>query len=706
MPVQFTVQDSWLATRWAAFLEDNCRAALEAAVLEWPDVQSVTIQFNDLQLRDPDLANTLLEKPASTLRVGADMLNQLDVPVEPRPIMRLRIHEVPDSATYELQALRPELLGRFIAVEGMVRRAGPVYAMIREAAWECRRCTTRIRLVQEDEMMQNPEHCDICETRTPWRLIEEDSSYSAYQKLELQASPEGLRGAGQPPQLRIHVLDDLVRNVAPGDRVRINGILTTQPRRRGYQTSVAFDMVLNAISIEVQESTLRDHELTPGQEASIEALAKDPRRRELFLESFAPNVIGHDEIREALVLCMFGGEAIHHADGTRVRGDIHALLVGDPGVAKSQFLRYICRLAPRAVFTSGKGASAAGLTAAAVKEGNDGQWALEAGALVMADRGIACIDELDKMDRKDQSSMHQAMEQQEISIAKAGVLATFNSRCAVIGAANPKMGRFDEYEALHAQINMPPALLSRFDLIFSIIDKPHKERDTFLAETVLRRQFVSALLAQTRRAGKDPRVVPAFPGMDREALQAEAAVPIEPDLFRAYITYAKTRVFPVVPPEVNDLLRDRYVQLRCSGDGAVPVTARQLEGLTRLAQAAARWRLSPEVAREDAEMAIRVQLASLQSVGVDPDTGAFDIDRIATGRTHSQHDRMRIVEKIVRELQADSKRGSAMRDDVVRLAARQDMDAAACTKAIEQGLRDGIFYAPHGGNSIAALWGR
>lgn len=696
MPQQ-TVQDSWLSARWDALLQERCRAAVETAALEWPDTRSVHLTFNEIDRYDPELASELLVKPSHALRVGASMLNQIDVPVEPRPMFHLRVTGLPDGERFDLGDLRPEHLGRFLAIEGMIRTATGVYAMVREALWECKRCTTRVRLLQEDEVTVDPSHCDVCEAQTPWRFVEEGSSWAAYQKLEIQEAPEGVR-SGQPQRILTHLTDDLVREANPGDRVRVNGILCTQKRRRGNQTCVEFDMVLNAVSLEIQEASYETVQITPELEEQICDLAAHPRREALFMDSFAPNVVGEDLIKEAMMLSLFGGVALERMDGTRVRGDIHLLMVGDPGVAKSQLLRYVVRLAPRAVYASGKGATAAGLTAGAVKDPlNEGRWTLEAGALVQADLGTACVDELDKMEKTDLSSMHEALEQQTITRSVAGLSATLRSRCNLIGAANPKSGRFDPFDPINAQVTIPPALLSRFDLIFTILDKPNRERDEEVAEKILNGLFTESLIAQRRASRTDDRMASAFPDMDVEDLAKQRVAPIDPILFRAYLAYARRHVMPVVPPSVYKRMKDQYIALRCQGDDApVAITKRHLESLMRLAQASARWRLSQEATMEDAERAIRVQMGSMQSVGFDAKTGHFDVDRIAAPLSRSQHDRMKLVLRIVDDLARASSRNHADEQDVLAEAEREGLTVEECRKGLAEGKRAGTLFWRHG----------
>ncbi|HLF17085.1 MAG TPA: minichromosome maintenance protein MCM [Candidatus Thermoplasmatota archaeon] len=696
---QLTVQDSQLSAKWESFLQDYCKARIQEAALDFPETRSVVVEFNEIQLRDPDLADHLLQRPGHALRIGAAMMQQVDVTVDPRPRLHLRIKGLPESQRVLPRELRAEHLGRFLAVDGLVKKVTEVRPTVLEALFECKVCSTRARVVQDDEFLAEPVMCETCEKPQPWRLLEEESRFLDHQKVEIQESPEGLRGGAQPERLTVHLQDDLVHKVAPGDRVRLNGILETQARRQGSQKRVEFNKVLQGVSIELQEKEFQEIDLTAEDEDFILTLSQDPRIYDRMRGSFAPTIYGMEVEKDALILSLFGGVAKHYREGSRTRGDIHVLLVGDPGVAKSQLLRYMSKLAPRAIYTSGKGASAAGLTAAAVKdEFGEGQWTLEAGALVLADNGVACIDELDKMEKTDQSAMHQAMEQQEISIAKAGISATLKSRCAVIGAANPKLGRFDDFDPLHEQINMPPALLSRFDLIFSIRDKPNRDKDSELATHILK----------THQAGEVHEHRIANPGgpytlEDEEALLKRVEPDLPADRFRKYVAYAKRHIFPVLTDDALKRIQDHYVELRNTSDGSIPMTPRQLEALVRLAESSARIRLSQEATVDDAERALRIFERFLTSVGRDSETGRFDIDKIATGITHSQHDRLRTVLDIIRQLAKESERQYAREEDVLAEAERRGIPASETQKALETLRRNNSVYAKGGAGTFASL---
>ena len=342
-----------------------------------------------------------------------------------------------------------------------------------------------------------------------------------------------------------------------------------------------------------------------------------------------------------------------------------------PNTAKSQLLRYIADVAPRGIYTSGKGATAAGLTAAAVKDDfAGGRWVLEAGMLVLADGGMAMIDELDKMSAEDRSAMHEVLEQQSVSIAKAGITSTLNARCPVLAAANPKWGRFTSDRSIAEQLDLPPTLLSRFDVIFSIKDQPDQERD---------RRLANRILASHRDIEKESGVAGGTGG---------SLAPFGPDLLKKYIAYARQNLKPSLSQEALDELENFYVRVRKAGEepnSPVPITARQLEALVRLSEAAARARLSPVVEVEDARRAIHIMEAFLRRVSM-TEEGKLDIDLAQSGVSHSQRERLDIVMRIMRELQDEH--GGFFTMEQFREGAEKHGIAASKAEALLQSLRN------------------
>jgi replicative DNA helicase Mcm len=691
------VKDESLTTSWQGFFEDQCKAEIETLATEYPEKRSLLLDYWDIDKADPKLAELLLRQPYKAFFNAEEALKLIDVSAEQKLQLHFRVKNIPESQKVLIRKIRANRLGTFLAIEGLVKKITEVRPKLQVAAFQCQKCGAVIRIEQDEDILKEPSECyedqGGCGRVSSFKLSTTLSSFIDSQKIEIQENPEGLRGGAQPERISVYLEDDLVGGVAPGDRVIVNGILHSMARHRGAFRLTSFDKTMDAVSIESQEYAFEEVEVTKEDEKKILKTCKDPLIYDKMRQSIAPTIYGLDIEKDALVLQLFGGIAKVMPDGTRTRGDIHALLVGDPGTAKSQMLSYMSKLAPRSVYASGKASSAAGLTAAAVRDDfGEGQWTLEAGALVLADKGLACIDEIDKMEETDRSSLHQAMEQQEISVAKAGINATLKSRCAVLAAANPKLGRFDEFMPMHDQINMPPALLSRFDLIFSILDKPNRKTDTDLAVHILHSHKGGEILEHRKK------ISDRLYSKEQEAKFMKHVQPVfDPEFLRKYVAYAKRNIFPVMTDDALDILQNYYVDFRSSSKDSVPFTPRQLEAFVRLAESSARIRLSQEATVDDAKRAINIIDQYLRRVGTDRETGRFDIDIIATGISHSQHERMRLLLDIIQRLCAESADNSASRADIISEAEIQGIESRKVEEALDRLSRDGqVYKTPQG----------
>ena len=691
------LKDETLVAQWQKFFEEYCKSDIETVALEYPEKRSLYVDYWKIDEADSKLAELLLIQPYKAIFNAEEALKNIDVASENSLKLHFRVVNLPDTSRILIRRIRANHLGKLMAVDGLVKKRTEVRPKLLVGAFQCQKCGAIIRVEQDEDILKEPSECfedqGGCGRVSSFKLLTSLSEFIDSQKIEIQENPEGLRGGAQPERISVYLEDDLAGEIAPGDRVIVNGILHSMQRRRGTYRLTAFDKTMDAISVESQELAFEEVEVTPEDEKEILRVSKDPDLYKKMKESIAPTIYGMDVEKEALVLQLFGGLAKEMPDGTRIRGDIHTLLVGDPGTAKSQILTYMSKLAPRSVYASGKASSAAGLTAAAVRdEFGEGQWTLEAGALVLADMGIACIDEIDKMDESDRSALHQAMEQQEISVAKAGINATLKSRCALLAAANPKLGRFDEFLPLHEQINMPPALLSRFDLIFSILDKPDRERDTDLATHILLTHKAGEVSENLDRSKKSK-----YKMKDKDELMKIVQPTFTPEFLRKYVAYAKRNIFPVMTDEALRIIREYYVNFRSSSEEAITFTPRQLEAFVRLAEASARIRLSEEVTADDANRAIHIIDQYLKRVGLDRETGRIDIDIIATGISRSQHDRMRLIMDIIQRLCDESKDGNAARGDIIQEAEIEGLESGKVEEALDRLKRNGQIYEPvHG----------
>ncbi|MDO8842331.1 minichromosome maintenance protein MCM [Methanocalculus sp.] len=684
---------------WADFLSKKYKQEIRTIGREFPYKRSLIINYETLQKfgkTGVKLADELLSYPNKVFAEVRDALRAHNLLARKDahdiiPRINIRFVNLPRKTL--VRDIRSEQMNTFVSVDGIIRKTTEVRPRIVEAVFRCPNGHMTLREQGYGRFVE-PESCGMADcTQKRLELVHLKSKFVDAQKIRIQETPEGLRGGEQPQILDIDATDDLTGLAAPGDRVIVNGILKSIQRMTGGTKSTTFDIYLDCNSIEFGEKEFEEVNITEEDEAAILELSQDPNLYRKIAHSIAPTIYGNEDVKEAVSLQLFGGIAKEMPDGSTLRGDIHVLLVGDPGIAKSQLLRYVVKLSPRGIYTSGKSATSAGLTAAAVKdEFGDGKWTLEAGALVLADMGVAAVDEMDKMQKDDRSSLHEAMEQQTISIAKAGITATLKTRCALLGAANPKLGRFDEYVGISEQINMPPSLLSRFDLIFIMTDKSDKQRDEAIAQHILKAHSVGELIMQHKKT--------PIKGVDEAYILKELAPvtpEIDPVMFRKYIAYAKRNAFPIITQEAKETLVEYYMKLRglASPDKPVPVTARQLEALVRLAEASARTRLSTSIERDDAIRVIKIVDNCLRKVAYDPQTGSFDIDKIITGVSKQSRDLIRSIKETIRQSGDDT--GTARTDQIIDILSQKGFARDAIEKQIESLLRGGEALSPRNG---------
>jgi replicative DNA helicase Mcm len=679
-----------IAAEWRKFLTRHYKRQMEELRREFPHRRSLTIDYRDILSNT--LAYAVLDTPGKVIEDIRDALHQNGT-IDEKDRDRVNIRFIGLPRKTPIRDIRAIQMNRLLTVDGILRKTTDVRPRIVEAVFRCTSCNRMLTVSQGYGKFQEPDACPHCEKKTRLELVPARSRFIDSQKLRIQESPEGLLGGEQPQTLDIDVTDDLTGRVAPGDRVVINGILRSLQRITAAGKFTLFDIYLECNSLEISEKEFEEVTISEEDEKAILALSRDPQLTHKIIQSIAPTIYGNEDVKEAIALQLFGGIPKEMPDGSHLRGDIHMMLVGDPGIAKSQLLRYVVTLSPRGIYTSGKSSTSAGLTATAVKdEFGDGRWTLEAGALVLADMGIAAVDEMDKMRPEDRSALHEAMEQQTISVAKAGITATLRSRCALLGAANPKLGRFDQYTPISEQINMPASLLSRFDLVFVMQDLPDQRRDEAIADHILKVHHVGELIVQHR---KQP-----IPGVDDEFIARELA-PVTPDIdpvmMRKYVAFAKRTCYPILSDDAKKALITYYLRLRGLADAnkPVPVTARQLEALVRLGEASARIRLSPTIDGEDAERVIHIVDTCLRQVAYDAESGAFDIDKLVTGVPKSQRDVIRAVKEVIRDLGGESR--EARMDQVTEIVTQQGFTREKVENILKMFLRDGEALEPRHG---------
>lgn len=635
--------------------------------------KSLIVDFSDLFSFSEKLASEVIANPNYVLQILNDRLLKIIEEIDPiykNEIERVNVRLVNIPRVVELRKLRSNDINKLVAVEGILTKQTPVKERIYKATFKHvhSECNQEFEWPEEGEMgeiIKMPITCPRCGKTGQFELIPEKTKLIDWQKVILQERPEEVPPGQLPRQLEVILEDDLVDSARPGDRVRITGILEIKqdsPVKRGSRA--VFDIYMKALSVEVSQKILDEVEITEEDKKRIEDLAKDPWIKQKIISSIAPTIYGHWEIKEGIALALFGGVPKIMPDGTRIRGDIHVLIIGDPGTAKSQLLQFAYRIAPRAVYTTGKGATAAGLTAAVVREKNTGDYYLEAGALVLADGGIAVIDEIDKMRSEDRVAIHEAMEQQTVSIAKAGIVAKLNARATIIAAGNPKFGRYIPERGVSENIDLPPTILSRFDLIFILIDKPGEE-DEKLATHIVN--------MHSDKAVKD--VIPV-------------------DLLKKYIAFARKYVSPKLSNEAKKLLADFYVEMRKKSadnpNSPILITPRQLEALIRLSEAYAKMSLRNIVTKEDAQDAINIMRIFLEKVGIDVESGKVDIDTIMTGKPKSAREKMIKLIGIIDSL--SEKEGCAKLRDIIEEAEREGISKINTEKLIADMKKSGLIY--------------
>ncbi|MGA2783950.1 MAG: minichromosome maintenance protein MCM [Candidatus Bathyarchaeia archaeon] len=635
--------------------------------------KSLVIDFEDLIAHDAELARSILDKPDEYFEYldrSAWAQLKIEDPEYAESIKRLRVRfrKLPEKNL--LRRIGSENIGRLLLIDGIIVRSTSVKPLLIKAAFQCRKCNAMTYVDQVGTLMRGPGVCAHCRSKI-FEFLEKQSIFMNSQEIRIQERPEDLPPGQLPRAMDVRLLEDLVDTARPGDRVSIIGVARALQEFIGRKARLrTFDLLLDANYVEVVGKEVEVVELTPDDERLIKELAKDPFIHRKLIASLAPSIYGYGDLKEAVLYLLFGGVSKRLPDGVTIRSEINVLLVGDPGTAKSQLLQYVARTAPRGLYTSGRGTTAAGLTAAVVREKSGGM-VLEAGALVLADKGVACIDEIDKMRPEDRVAIHEALEQHTVSVAKGGIVATLNARAAVLAAANPSLGRYDSYRNITDNINLPVTLLSRFDLLFIMKDVPEIDADSKMSEHIL-------TLHRLKMTPEKP--------------------PLTPELLRKYIAYAK-RVEPQLTEEVVVELRQFYLKMRStsgSTESPVAITPRQLEALVRLSEARARSFLRDRVEVEDARAIIRLMMLSLEDVGIDTATNKIDIDVIMTGKPKSLRDKMQVVLSTFAELE---KQLGIVQDSTLyqALSRKVDITDEEARKLVDQLVREGIIYSPKEG---------
>ncbi|KAJ1418660.1 P-loop containing nucleoside triphosphate hydrolase [Sesbania bispinosa] len=544
---------------------------------------SLEIDYKQFIYVHPNIAIWLADAPQSVLEVMED-------------VAKVQIH-----------------LNTMIRIGGVVTRRSGVFPQLQQVKYDCNKCGAILGpFFQNSYSEVKVGSCPECQSKGPFTVNIEQTIYRNFQKLTLQESP-GIVPAGRLPRYKeVILLNDLIDCARPGEEIEVTGIYTNNfdlslNTKNGFPV---FATVVEANHVTKKQDLFSSYKLTQEDKEEIENLGKDPRIGERIIKSIAPSIYGHEDIKTAIALAMFGGQEKNVEGKHRLRGDINVLLLGDPGTAKSQFLKYVEKTGQRAVYTTGKGASAVGLTAAVHKDPVTREWTLEGGALVLADKGICLIDEFDKMNDQDRVSIHEAMEQQSISISKAGIVTSLQARCSVIAAANPIGGRYDSSKTFSSNVELTDPIISRFDILCVVKDVVDPVTDEMLAKFVVDSHFKS----QPKGAIKDDKSLSESQDVYASAMPADPEI-LPQDLLKKYITYAKLNVFPRLHDADLDKLTHVYAELRreSSHGQGVPIAVRHIESMIRMSEAHARMHLRQHVTQEDVDMAIRVLLDSFIS---------------------------------------------------------------------------------------------
>ena len=599
----------------------------------------IVIDYNDL-VANFDIESKFNENPDEILNAFARAIKEILQERFPKYAekikdeIRARIINYPVQRS--LRQINAEVIGKVTSVSGMVVRSSEVKPLAKELIYVCPDHHVTQRFLLQGMSVNVPVKCDTpnCQHKD-LEIKPESSTFIDFQILRLQELPEDLPPGQIPHYIDITIKQDLVDNARPGDRVILTGIVRIEQepivgvsrassglyRLRIDGNNIEF--LAGRSGVKASRRTERE-EVSPEEEKLIKALASDPSIDQRLIDSFAPHIKGHELIKEAILYLIIGSNQRILSDGTKIRGDINIFLVGDPGTAKSEMLKFCARIAPRGLYTSGRGSTAAGLTAAVVRD-KSGIFMLEAGAVVLGDQGLVCIDEFDKMTTEDRSALHEVMEQQTVSIAKGGIVATLNARTSILSAANPMYGKYDPFKNITENVNLPIPLLTRFDLIFVVRDIPSKERDRNIA------QHIMDLHSAT--------------GIENRSL-------IDVDILTKYLGYAKG-LNPIMTKDAEEKLLEYYLKMRnVESEEMITVTPRQLEGLIRLATARSRLLLKTEVDADDAQRAIFLMESMLQDVGVDVNTGKVDLG-VLQGKPRSEMAKVQLFMDILRALEGE-----------------------------------------------------
>ncbi|KAM8930004.1 DNA replication licensing factor MCM5 [Pelodytes ibericus] len=582
----------------------------------------IEVEMEDLASFDEDLADYLHKQPTEHLQLLEEAAQEVaDEVTRPRPagedaIQDIQVMLKSDANPANIRSLKSEQMSRLVKIPGIIIAATAVRAKATKISIQCRSCRNTISNITVRPGLEGyamPRKCNTEQAGRPkcpldpYYIIPDRCKCVDFQTLKLQESPDAVPHGEMPRHMQLYCERYLCDKVVPGNRVTIVGIYSI--RKSGKTSTKGRDRVgvgirssyIRVVGIQVDtEGTGRSAAgaVMPHDEEEFRRLASKPDIYETVAKSIAPSIYGSSDIKKAIACLLFGGARKRLPDGLTRRGDINLLMLGDPGTAKSQLLKFVERCSPIGVYTSGKGSSAAGLTASVMRDPVSRNFIMEGGAMVLADGGVVCIDEFDKMREDDRVAIHEAMEQQTISIAKAGITTTLNSRCSVLAAANSVYGRWDDTKG-EENIDFMPTILSRFDMIFIVKDEHNEQRDMTLAKHVMNVH----LSAQTQT----------------HSVEGE----VDLSMLKKYIAYCRTKCGPRLSAEAAEKLKNRYILMRSGAReheresekrSSIPITVRQLEAIVRISESLSKMKLQPFATETDVEEALRLfQVSTLDA---------------------------------------------------------------------------------------------